>query len=92
MMTGEEFKAAHKIYKEKTSAQKEDKPKTWLMSDVGSIFPLEGDLESELERLRQIDMPCTVHENATSTIMRDLQAEKRGVKDEGMQGLPTPLR
>jgi hypothetical protein len=49
--------------------------RTWLMAKSGFYFPLEGDLDHELERLRQMDMPCTVHHNQTSISMSHIQSE-----------------
>jgi hypothetical protein len=54
---------------------KEEQPATWLMAKSGFYFVLEGYLENELERLREMDMPCTVHHNQTSLTMSHIQAE-----------------
>lgn len=75
-MTGEEFKKEHLRRKlGQSKAVKEESPRTWLMAKSGHYFPLEGDLDHELERLREMDMPCTVHHDQTSISMSHIQAE-----------------
>jgi hypothetical protein len=82
-MDSDEFMQSHAKWKygKKLDAN-EESTATWLMTESGAYFLLEGDLELELQRMRDMDMPCTVHHNATSLNMKDLQAEKRGASDE----------
>ena len=79
-MTGEEFAQEHAKYLYgKGQPTKEEQPRTWLMAESGFYFLLEGDLDHELERLRKMDMPCTVHHNQTSISMSDKQAENERI-------------
>jgi hypothetical protein len=75
-MDSNEFLQEHAKWKYgKGVERKPEQPATWLISDSGCYFPLEGDLDHELERLRGIGMPCVVWLNSTSTTMRDKQNE-----------------
>lgn len=75
-MTGDEFLQKQAEWKYGNKAKvKEEQPRTWLMADSGFYFILEGDLELELTRFREMDMPCTVHHNQTSLTMSHLQSE-----------------
>lgn len=75
-MNGDEFMQKHAKWKYGTKLEnKPEQPRTWLMAQSGFYFVLEGDLDHELERLRNMDMPCTVHHNQTSMSMSRKQAE-----------------
>jgi hypothetical protein len=75
-LTGDQFLQKHAEWKYGQKAvRKEEQPCTWLMSKSGYCFPLEGDLDSELKRLREMNMPCTVHHNQTSLTMKPMQDE-----------------
>jgi hypothetical protein len=73
-MTGKEFRKAHNRHLKKAGVpRKEEHPQTWLMAESGFYFPLEGDLDCELKRLREMEMPCTVHHGQTSITMSRIQ-------------------
>lgn len=72
-MDGCGFMQEHEEWKNQTKVVKDEVPATWLMSKNCAIFELEGDLDFELERLREMGMPCRVFRNQTNTQMRERQ-------------------
>jgi hypothetical protein len=75
-MDADEFLQDHARWKygKKTTAHKEDAPRTWLLAKSGYYFVFDGDLDVELKRLEAMKMPCTVHHNETSLTMAHIAA------------------
>lgn len=86
-MDANEFRQKHEKWQDdktgKRTNRKQEQPGTWLISKSGCYFPLKGDLDHELERLRKMDMACNVFHNVTSHQMRDKQNEIRARRDNG---------
>jgi hypothetical protein len=75
-MNADEFLQEHAEWKygKKTAKQKEDPPRTWLLAKSGYYFVFDGNLDTELKRLDDMQMPCTVHHNQTSLTMAHIAA------------------
>jgi len=76
-MNSNDFLQEHAKWKygSKGISTKPEYPRTWLMAESGFYFVLEGDLDSELLRLNEIGMPCTVYLDQTSLTMSHMQSE-----------------
>jgi hypothetical protein len=80
-MNSDEFLQDHAKWKygKGVPDMKPEESQTWLMAKSGFYFKLEGDLDCEIARLNEMDMPCTVHHNQTSLGMSHIQAtQERG--------------
>jgi len=75
-MNADDFLQEHAKWKygKKKEAMPES-PRTWFMVESGFYFPMEIDLEAELERHHDNDLFCCIHENQTSLGMSHVQSK-----------------
>lgn len=76
-MNSDEFLQDHAKWKYGQGKEiKQEQPCTWLMViKSGHYFRLEGNLDAELGRLREIGMPCVAHHDQTSVSMSLVQSK-----------------
>jgi hypothetical protein len=75
-MNADDFLQEHAKWKygKKKEAIPEE-PRTWLMTESGAYFLLEGELDVKLKQLKENGLVCTIHENQTSIGMSHEQSK-----------------